>query len=185
MSNKSQSSRSSTKAYRSKNKKIISTFSKDMKFGELAENRFMSIMNKKFGITLQKTHTHCFYDFILDETILIELKRRRVNKNRYPSTIVGYDKIKRFERLNKKNNGKFRFFIVFHFKDSIYFKEHDYNYKYSVSKWVRQKRLGYDDKPKDYAFIDIKDLQPIDQFMKVIDVKKQPKNQILVVNNIH
>jgi hypothetical protein len=164
--------------------KEIPSFSRDLLFGKRSEDRFEVFMEKQLGLKLKKTPPHCFYDFTFGENVLIELKTRRVNRKRYPSTIVGYDKIQRFEKLNEANNGCFRFFLVFHFKDSIYFKEHLPNYQYSVSNWVRKKRIGYDDKSKDYAFIPTDDLLPIEKLPAMIANEKKIENRIKVINNL-
>jgi hypothetical protein len=152
----------------------MATYESDRKMGCLAEKKFKKIMKKKFKIDLEETDRYCFYDFISHEkNVIIELKKRKINKDMYPTTIIGYDKIAKFMRLNKKNNNKYKFLLVFYFTDGIYYFVHDNNYNYQIKSYKRKPIPGANDKEKEHVFIPIKHLKPLKNIKNEFECNKK------------
>lgn len=93
---------------------------KDLKFGKKNENNTIDIFNKFFGGTFNKTVDKWDpFDFLnKEECIYIELKTRRNTKNKYPTTMVGYNKI--IDGLKHIENG-FSVYFCFKFTDGLYY----------------------------------------------------------------
>ena len=83
----------------------------------------------------------------------IELKSRNNNYNKYPTTMIGYNKIKKALELNED------VYFIFSFTDGIYY------YKFDRDKELEIKQGGRRDRGKneikDYYFIPIEILQKI------------------------
>ena len=83
----------------------------------------------------------------------IELKSRNNNYNKYPTTMIGYNKIKKALELNED------VYFIFNFTDGIYY------YKFDRDKELEIKQGGRRDRGKneikDYYFIPIEILQKI------------------------
>jgi hypothetical protein len=77
------------------NKKTI-----DYNFGIQKENLFIDKLINKYGM-VTTTRQYCEWDFEND-THIFELKGRRCLKETYPSTMIGYSKIKKYKSLGKK-----------------------------------------------------------------------------------
>ena len=77
------------------NKKTI-----DYNFGIQKENMFIDKLINKYG-QVKTTRKYCEWDYEND-THIFELKSRRCLKETYPSTMIGYNKIKKYKLLNKK-----------------------------------------------------------------------------------
>lgn len=150
----------------------------DRKRGVRAERRFWELMRTEHDITLKPTDRYCFYDFA-DETnnVLIELKRRNIAHNKYKTTLLAYDKIERFEQYNRQNGGKYRFIMVFYYNDGIYYFVHSTGYPYQIDKFKRQDRNDPRDRRKDYVFIPITELKPIDS------IRSDIQSKLIVVYN--
>jgi len=135
---------------------------RDRRFGNKAEKEFQQVMNNQFKLDLKTTDQYCFVDFV-DENrkILFELKGRKNHKNTYPTTVIGLDKIERFQEYNSKRGGKYRLFLVFKFFDGFFYFQHRDDYKYKYHKFRRNKREGWNDKRKDYIFLPVGELKPI------------------------
>lgn len=156
----------------------LATFANDHKRGMKAETRFIDRMKNDFSVDILKMSEYHFSDFICKELLLLfELKRRFNNKNKYPHTIIPHDKVKRFEKFNDQNGGKYLFIMVFHFNDGIFFFEHDPSKKYLIKPYVRFRRADFIDKKKDYIFIPIEELEPIN------NIKRYTDNKIVVRYN--
>ena len=104
----------------------------DLTYGDKKENALLRQLNDYFKIKLKKTKPFDRFDFIDEENkILIELKSRRVFKNNYYDTMVGFNKIQ--EGLIKIKQG-YKIYFVFSFKDVICYHELKNDIK---EKWIR------------------------------------------------
>jgi hypothetical protein len=66
---------------------------RDLEFGKEKEKDFLQVLRDRYGDdVIQIDNQYSPFDFI-SPTHLIELKARRNNKNKYPSVMVGYNKI--------------------------------------------------------------------------------------------
>ena len=83
----------------------------------------------------------------------IELKSRNCNYNKYPTTMIGYNKIKKALELNED------IYFIFNFTDGIYYFKFDKNIQLEIKQGGRfdrgKKELS------DYAFIPIEILKEI------------------------
>jgi len=119
----------------------------DLKFGTQAENDLLKNIKDTFGSDIEKIeNSYSLFDYTNDE-IYIELKSRRVRHNQYPTTMVGYNKIKCCE----KNPDKVYYF-VFNFTDGVYYWKYKPNV-FSISQGGRTDR-GFRE-IKNYAFIPV------------------------------
>jgi hypothetical protein len=88
----------------------------DLQFGLLHENLVKKGIDEKFGEGFEKTEDPFHpWDFTRNSTEFIELKTRRCNHNTYPTTMVGYNKIK-----YAQSNPEATYKILFKFKDGLY-----------------------------------------------------------------
>lgn len=157
----------------------LPTFARDHRMGMKAEKKYKITAKKKYNLELTKLPKYYFADFVNHEKkLMIELKRRNNMKNRYKYTLIGYDKLQRFIEFNEQNGNRYVFLMVFHFNDGIYFFEHLDGYEYDVRKYVRRKRADYNDKPKDYIFIPVNQLEPMDNIRRYTD------NNLIIRYNI-
>ena len=85
----------------------------DLKFGFQQEDTLLPKICNKYGDDIFKTEQMCRWDYE-SETVLIELKSRRIKKNTYPTTMIG--KVKVDLMLEK---GK-RVIAIFKFTDGVY-----------------------------------------------------------------
>ena len=122
----------------------------DYIFGTNNEIEFIDILKRKFGDDIvQVENKNCSYDYENDEYIF-ELKSRRCLKNTYDTTMIGYNKIKSYKKLNKK------VVLCFKFTDCNCYYEYDENDKFEVKRGGRRDRGRYE--YTDYLFIPIEKL---------------------------
>jgi hypothetical protein len=90
---------------------------KDLSFGETKEMQLKEPLEKHFGVSLNATPRNHPFDFVsLYKRLFIEIKTRRNTKSKYPSTMVGYNKVKfGMEKIKEK----YDVFFVFSFTDKL------------------------------------------------------------------
>ena len=115
----------------------------DLTYGLKKETKLLPLFKKHFGVKFVKLDRYNAFDFGSIDTvsnrsiskksfkgtgsenskdgniprkILIELKSRRVNKNQYPSTMVGYNKI---QKAIKKIEEGCEVYFTFAFQDCV------------------------------------------------------------------
>jgi hypothetical protein len=94
----------------------MNKFKQDLKFGENKEILIKPLLENKFNCTLTKTKNYCKVDFIDDDKkIIFELKGRKCSKNRYPDTMIGYNKV--LYCLDKIKEG-YTVYFIFSFTDN-------------------------------------------------------------------
>lgn len=95
----------------------------DLIFGSKNENKVLPIIRKFFGFSdleIDENNPFSTIDF-KNDFILVELKSRRINHNKYNTCFIGYNKFKHF----KKNNDK-ECYIVYKYEDGLYYVKFNY-----------------------------------------------------------
>ena len=128
-------------------------FKKDYTFGIKKEIELLPIIKKAFNDeTITQLDRLNVFDYKGDNKY-IELKSRNNSYNKYPTTMIGYNKIKKALELNED------VYFIFNFTDGIYY------YKFDRDKELEIKQAGRRDRGrpeiKDYYFIPIEILQKI------------------------
>ena len=128
-------------------------FKKVYTFGLKKEVELLPTIRKFFNDeTIIKLDDYNIFDFKGDNKY-IELKSRNCNYNKYPTTMIGYNKIKKALELNED------IYFIFNFTDGIYFFKFDKNIQLEIKQGGRfdrgKKELS------DYAFIPIEILKEI------------------------
>jgi len=128
-------------------------FKKDYTFGLKKEIELLPTIRKFFNDeTIIKLDDYNIFDFKGDNKY-IELKSRNCNHNKYPTTMIGYNKIKKALELNED------IYFIFNFTDGIYHFKFDKNIQLEIKQGGRfdrgKKELS------DYAFIPIEILKEI------------------------
>ena len=127
----------------------------DILYGEMEEDRLIDILNEKWNTNIKKLPSNHPLDFISgDGSFYIEIKARRNNYNKYPTTMIGYNKIKYAQYSNKK------VFFLFSFNDGMYQYEYNKNDKLIKApggRWDRGRS-----EVTDYIYIPIEKLVKID-----------------------
>ena len=108
----------------SKTLRKITHLEEDLEYGESRETVIHKALEQFFNCNLTNTkETHgkfCSFDYEdLDKQIRIELKSRRVKKNTYPTSVIGFNKI----TTAKNYDGLYIF--VFEYTDGLYFVEYN------------------------------------------------------------
>ena len=112
-------------------------YQKDQIIGNLnedyAEEIIKEYLDLKHLIKLDKFDTFDFYNE--EKNIFFEVKSRRNNYNKYPTTIIGYNKM--LEAINYKN-----VYFIFIFNDGDYYYKYDVNDNLMITiggRWDRGK----------------------------------------------
>ena len=124
---------------------------KDISFGDINEKNCKPIIEQ---ITGKLTKTSSFHSFdYYNDTYFVELKSRRCNKNTYPTTMVGYNKIKKAIDSTKT------YLFCFKFYDGLFYHIYDPKVIYEIKKGGRCDRNCLE--ISDYLFIPVEDLKEI------------------------
>jgi hypothetical protein len=87
--------------------------------GDEAEEAVKPIIESYFNVKLKKTDTYHIFDFIDEAKVYYELKARLNKYNRYPTTMVGANKINVLRSVNKIG------YFIFLFTDGLYYYKYD------------------------------------------------------------
>ena len=132
----------------------MSRFLKDIEFGFTKECEVLPIIKKTLNDnSICKLDKNNVFDFIGDNK-LIELKSRHNIFSKYPTTMIGYNKIKEASKLNNKD-----VYFFFCFDDCLAYWKYDKNYKLEIKRGGRNDRGR--EEYNDYCFI------PIELLIKV------------------
>ena len=102
----------------------MSRFLKDFDFGFTKETEVLPIIKKILNDnSISKLDKYNNFDFI-GYNKLIELKSRHNLLSKYPTTMIGYNKIKRASELNNLD-----VYFFFCFDDCLCYWKYDKNYK--------------------------------------------------------
>lgn len=121
-------------------------------YGLKSEIRVKPILEKYFGKALHATDKWDPFDFV-GENIKVELKSRRNNRGKYPTTIVGQNKV------DKIIDGD-EIYFVFKFWDGLFYWKYEEDNNFEVSMIQRRDRPHV--KPKPYLNIPVGVLKKID-----------------------
>lgn len=132
----------------------MASFVVDYKEGKQEENNILPIIRKHFNKDIKPTtksnHTFDFFD---EDGCFYELKKRNNRYNLFPTTIIGINKISTKKLI-----------LLFSFSDGLYYIK--YNKKlfdtFERKLFVRNKRIDFTDKLKEYLFIPISHLTFLD-----------------------
>ena len=131
----------------------MSKFLKDLKFGLNKEMQLLPILKEYLkDETIYKLENSNVFDFKGDNKF-IELKSRNNNYDKYPTTMIGINKVLRASSLNEN------VYFFFCFNDGLYYWLYDKDYEFEIKRGGRFDR----GRPElyDYAYI------PIDMLIKV------------------
>ncbi len=133
----------------------MNKFELDLNFGFKKEDDCECHINKYFKTKVIKTIKGHLFDYF-DDNGYYELKSRRNTHNKYPTTIIGLNKIKYVE--NNPNN---TYHFLFWFSDGLYYIEYNKEQfsKYEITLGGRNDRGKVE--IKDYLYIPITDLKKI------------------------
>ena len=123
----------------------------DIAFGTHNENVLFPTICREFGEDLKKTTGYATFDYE-DGRTQVELKSRRCSMNRYPTTMVGMNKIRSAAKSSRRT------VFCFKFTDGLYYWDYHPD-QYTQAKGGRCDR-GYAE-IKDYAYIKVSHLKAI------------------------
>lgn len=91
----------------------------DLKFGLENEIQVMPVLSEYFGCVLKKfANKYSYCDFYSDK-ILVELKSRRIKKDKYQTCFIGLNKIEWFAKQKKPC------YIAYLYEDGLYYIKYD------------------------------------------------------------
>ncbi len=138
---------------------------KDLRFGLLSEQMVIKQIKDNFGDDYEKIKDKFHpYDFKDKNDNYIELKTRRCFHNTYPTTMIGYNKLK---YASDRPHCNFKF--LFKFNDGLYFHEYHHDKPYEIKnggRWDRGKN-----EISEYAYIPINELIKV---QKQVCTQKSP-----------
>ena len=129
-------------------------FKRDYEFGIKNQIEVFPTLSTFFGGNITPTvHRMDPWDFVGDDNVY-ELKSRGVPHSKYPTTIVGLDKIKDVAK---------QIVFLFKFTDGLYYIRHDKDLfdTFTVEPF-RRFRIGVKDKEKPYIYIPVEHLKRIE-----------------------
>lgn len=93
----------------------MNKFKEDINFGKISEKEIYEILKNKYP-DIESTSDYSIFDFVSqNQKLNIELKTRRNESNKYPTTMIGLNKIK------KCNDPDMMYLFIFKFTDEILF----------------------------------------------------------------
>ena len=130
-------------------------FKKDYTFGIQKEIELLPKLKTFFNddsiIQLDKKN---IFDF-KGNNKYIELKSRNCNYDKYPKTMIGYNKIKKASEINED------VYYIFNFIDGIYYFKYDKLINFEIKENYISRRDRGRNEINDYAFIPIEILKEI------------------------
>jgi hypothetical protein len=92
---------------------------KDLKFGREKEDENLSLIRSAIDINLQRSSNNFYVIDFTSKDCYIELKSRRTEKDKYPDTMIGMNKIKFAEKSDKPT------YFCFSFTDGLFCWKYD------------------------------------------------------------
>ena len=128
----------------------------DRAMGRTNEEICLPILETHLNTTLKKNKWNAVFDFKNDtEDIWVELKSRRVNHNKYPTTIITKNKLAVCTDDTKS------YYIAYKFEDGVYIIRYNKalfdTFPYDDN-YLRSPRGGISNTPQKIVFIPIKNL---------------------------
>jgi hypothetical protein len=97
------------------------TFAEDYSFGTQSEEKVVVKLNEFLNTTLERKGGFCVFDFENPtKTIHVELKTRRIAHDRYPTAIIGANKVEACANSPDK-----KYIFVFAYTDGLFMIEYD------------------------------------------------------------
>lgn len=132
----------------------------DLKFGKKNEDKVLGTLREHFKCDLAKSK-RCsdYFDYHYegdDKLVKVELKSRRNAKNKYPTTMIGKNKIDAALKLIKEG---YEIYLCFNFTDGLYYTRFDENSKYETKQGGRWDRGRPE--VKDYCYFPVDNLSKI------------------------
>jgi len=96
----------------------------DLLFGGANESAALPLLQSHLNPNLRKTtNTYSLTDFVTpDETLFVELKSRRCRSDAYPTSIVGYNKIREMDRRTREGA---KCYVAFAYTDGLFVIEYE------------------------------------------------------------
>ena len=127
----------------------MASFATDYNFGVNQESMSKINIERYLNTSLISRGGYSIFDFDDGADLFVELKTRRIPHNKYPTAIIGANKIE----IAKKNPDK-TYWFVYKYQDGLfgikYSEEFD---SYETRSYSRGDRNDYDNKPQNCYFI--------------------------------
>ena len=118
---------------------------------------------QQMGYTIEPTKRYEYFDCLISNKYICEVKKRYVNKDRYDTTILPISKIKQYELQHKQNH--LDMIMIFSFEDGCYYTSYNdlrkNKEKFKIDTFIRYS--GFEHKKRPHIFIDTDILKPLDQ----------------------
>jgi hypothetical protein len=124
------------------------TFKGDYEFGTKEEEEKKGLLEKVFGVTLIRRGGSSVLDYDDGNTFYLELKSRRITHNKYPTAILGANKVKYAE-------GKDKVWFCWNYTDGIYGLKYDKELfdTFTCGDYERGARADFHNRPQEVYFI--------------------------------
>jgi hypothetical protein len=129
------------------------TFASDYAYGTANELKQLSNLNKYLNTTLHRRGGFNTFDYDDEKSIFVELKTRRCRHDRYPTAIVGQNKVNH-AKLNETEENHFVF--AFCYEDGLYAIEYEpdlFSTFESNDEYYRGARDDIENKPQKIIYI--------------------------------
>lgn len=129
----------------------LEKFNQDLENGLKVEQAIKPLLEDFFNTRLTKLDAKNEFDFKGENGNYYEIKSRTFEHNRYQTTMIGGNKVKKANQLAGD------VYFIFVYTDGIYYFKHSPHYSYKVGKGGRKDRGKYEYK-ENYHYIKIEDL---------------------------
>ena len=124
----------------------------------------LDIFNKlrKRGNIVETTNRYNYFDCKINNRYVCEIKSRSCSKNTYAETILPYSKILEYKKVKKDYED---LVIIFHYKDGDFYTTYRdlVKNKSKIAPFTRYS--GFQHQTKDYVFIPVKILKPLNELV--------------------
>jgi hypothetical protein len=132
----------------------VRTQAEDLRFGYTHEQNVLERLQKQFGTTLLRGGNWDTMDYSnTAKTIFIELKSRRVPHDRYPTAIIGRNKVRFCSDPTKE------YYFVYNYEDGLFYIKYDPELFATfevVTEYQRNRRADATDAPQEVVMIPYK-----------------------------
>ena len=128
--------------------------------GQRNEIQCLPFIKAHLGMELTSTDKFNTFDFVsVEKKVLVELKSRTCKKDKYPTTMIGINKVLKSQDLVRKG---WEIYYYFKFTDGLYYIKYSNSLQYSVDKGFRNDRPETLRNPMSYAYINVNLLTKVD-----------------------
>ena len=133
---------------------MFKKYYKDLEFGRIKENELLPVLKNYFNDdSIQKLNKYNTFDF-KGENKFIELKSRNNELNKYPTTMIGFNKINKASLILED------VYFCFCFTNGLYYYKYNKEDNFEIRKGGRYDRIKTGE-INDYYYIPINLLQKI------------------------